>query len=116
MPKRISRDGSIVEPHAIKLEERYQRIFDKFFSKNNINKTDVIRNAIDSYFKQCFGVSPTNLYPSLDSEKNNLGHIVRQLENSEDKLYKIEKIIRSFLKTENKESFLKSIEKIKRDN
>ena len=49
MPKRISRDGSIVEPHAIKLEEMYRHIFDWFKTEKDMNKTDVIRNAVEVY-------------------------------------------------------------------
>lgn len=50
MPKRISRDGSIVEPHAIKLEEMFRHMFDWFKVEKKMSKTDVIRNAVEIYY------------------------------------------------------------------
>lgn len=55
MPKRISRDGSIVEPHCFKFEEMYQYIFDWFKENENFNKTDVVRNAVEEYFTRYGG-------------------------------------------------------------
>lgn len=55
MPVRISRDGSQVEPHAIKLEEMYRHIFVWFKEDLGMHKTDVIRNAVEKYFESVGG-------------------------------------------------------------
>lgn len=103
MPKRISRDGSIVEPHAIKLEEMYDTIFDWFKDKKNISKTDVIRNAVELYYLKISMLNPDDL-SKADLRTRTQKNIVKsklikeELKDCKKELKRVRKAIAAILK------------------
>lgn len=126
--KRISRDGSIMDDHCIKLEEKYSLMFEVFKSKDII-KIDVIRNALDKYYESCFGEEITNLTPELDYKNNNLGELLKSAEKHEknrlqqlaqnnkearDKLKAIKSTVDNFLRSGNSDKFDKELDKLRK--